>query len=152
MSSKNKYINSKNKEKESTEHTQVPICFVCGHKGHSQQFPLRTQLTPGQNSEPFFPFLKSHEPPTNYKPLNSDTIQACFLCFSLLIEQWDQYTKTNTPNERRIYWLKRCDNGIFTGAELSSQGEYAAQVLGLSHMSTSSNVNDKPLNLNYSKR
>lgn len=60
--------------------------------------------------------------------------------------------RSNTPYDRRIYWLKRCDDGIFTGAELSSQGEYVAQVLGLSNMSPSNSVNDKPLNLNYPKR
>lgn len=72
------------------------------------------------------------------------------------MQQWDQYETSNTPSERRIYWLKRCDNGLFTGAELSTQGEYASQVLGLSHISTGSNNDaiqtEKPLNLNFPKR
>ncbi|KAI5699319.1 uncharacterized protein LOC113469912 [Diaphorina citri] len=157
MSSKNKYINSKNKEEQKIhDGSQCHICFVCGHEGHSQYCILKTQPNPSRTSEPFFPFLKSHEPPAKYKQDQQDAVEACFLCFSLLIQQWDQYEKCNTPHERRIYWLKRCDNGLFTGAELSTQGEYAAQVLGLSHISTGNNVatipNDKPLDLNYPKR
>uniref|UniRef100_A0A8D9A350 Uncharacterized protein n=1 Tax=Cacopsylla melanoneura TaxID=428564 RepID=A0A8D9A350_9HEMI len=165
MSAKNKLMTAKSRQDPKRDNSNTPqscICFVCGHEGHSQHFLLRNQQSPTRASEPYFPFLKSHEPPANYKQSSSgvldNTVQACFLCFSLLIQQWEQYEKSNTPDERRIYWLKRCDNGIFTGAELSTQGEYAAQVLGLSHISNSSVgnhvvssvQNDKPLN--YAKR
>jgi len=54
------------------------------------------------------------------------------LCYSLLIGQWDRYERENVPARQRVYWLKRCDNGPFTGADLSTQGEYACQLLGLS--------------------
>lgn len=108
------------------------ICFVCGNIGHPDQYWLRAKPA-NSTSEPFFPFLESHEPPAGYRFNRQDpAVKSCYLCYSLLMQQWDHYQRDNTPHSRRIYWLKRCDNGPFTGAEMGMQGEYAAQILGLS--------------------
>ena len=55
----------------------------------------------------------------------------CYLCYRYLIEQWYRYQRENTPYQKRVYWLKRCDNGPYVGAEMISQGDYACQILGL---------------------
>ncbi|KAL5243014.1 hypothetical protein ACI65C_010424 [Semiaphis heraclei] len=114
------------------------VCFVCGNSGHSEQYWLRVRPPSAGPSDgtPHFPFLEMHEPPQGYRqPLNAkqdSAITSCYLCYSLLIGQWDRYERENVPARQRVYWLKRCDNGPFTGADLSTQGEYACQLLGLS--------------------
>ncbi|XP_034935974.1 uncharacterized protein px isoform X2 [Chelonus insularis] len=110
------------------------VCFVCGTIGHSDQYWLRVKPLPGSApSEPYFPFLESHEPPAGYRGegARSGAVKACSLCYALLLQQWESYERDARPHSQRIYWLKRCDGGPFTGAEMALQGEYAAQVLGL---------------------
>lgn len=116
------------------EEPQRNVCFVCGNVGHPEQYWLRVK--PSNNvSEPYFPFLESHEPPAGYRHSSATrqdpAVRACYLCYSLLMQQWERYQRDNTPHSRRLYWLKRCDNGPYTGAEMALQGEYAAQILGL---------------------
>lgn len=107
------------------------ICFVCGNVGHPDHYVLRSKPS-NNSSEAYFPFLESHEPPVGYRQNRQEsTVKSCFLCYSLLMQQWDRYQRDNTPHSRRLYWLKRCDNGPYTGAEMGMQGEYAAQILGL---------------------
>ncbi len=43
------------------------VCFVCGNVGHVEQYLLRSKPNPHNNSEPFFPFLETHEPPNGYR-------------------------------------------------------------------------------------
>lgn len=106
------------------------ICFVCGGHRNTDEFELATK--PSSPNQPHFPFLNTHEPPVNYPHTpGSKQVKACFLCYQLLMEQWDIYERDNTAHPRRIYWLKRRDNLPFTGADMSLQGEYASQVLGL---------------------
>ncbi|CAB3359325.1 Hypothetical predicted protein [Cloeon dipterum] len=106
------------------------VCFVCGGGGPAE-YPLRCK--PHDAGQPYFPFLETHEPPAGSEgPTGGDgTVRACFLCYSLLMQQWHIHERDNTPHVKRLYWLKRVDNGPYTGAEMLLQGEYAAQVLGL---------------------
>ncbi|XP_076296792.1 MAP7 domain-containing protein plexus [Lasioglossum baleicum] len=115
------------------------VCFVCGTVGHSEQYWLRVKPNPaGAPNEPYFPFLESHEPPAGYRGegARSGAVKACSLCYALLLQQWESYEQDARPHSQRIYWLKRCDGGPFTGAEMALQGEYAAQVLGLTNEQT----------------
>lgn len=117
----------------------IRICFVCGAVGHSEQHWLRVKpSTGGSPNEPYFPFLESHEPPNGYRGdgVRSGAVKACNLCYILLLQQWESYEREARPHSQRIYWLKRCDGGPFTGAEMALQGEYAAQVLGLTNDQT----------------
>jgi hypothetical protein len=50
-----------------------------------------------------------------------------------LSQQWEGFEKNKTPTIKRLYWLKRTDNGQYTGAEMNTQGEYAALLFGLHH-------------------
>ncbi len=103
-------------------------CFVCGSKGGSHVLHIKPR-----DKGAYFPFLEHHDPPKGCRPPNNGTIQACGVCYAFLIGQWDSFERTKTPAIKRLYWLKRCDDGQFTGAEMRIQGEYAAQVMGLQY-------------------
>ncbi|KAJ9573522.1 hypothetical protein L9F63_009086, partial [Diploptera punctata] len=130
------------------------VCFVCGNVGHPEQYWLRVKPSSnpsGGPTEPYFPFLESHEPPAGYRlETNSSptAVRACYLCYSLLMQQWDCYERDATPHSR---YINRCDNGPFTGAEMALQGEYAAQVLGLNASETThrNNFDVKHRNINF---
>lgn len=108
-------------------------CFVCGANGAADVYQLRTKPNCEKPSEPFFQFLETHEPPLGCKPLqpNQYSVRACILCYKNLNYQWDAYEREGKPHMQRMYWLKRSDGKPFTGADMSTQGEYAAQMLGL---------------------
>ncbi|CAL1547551.1 unnamed protein product [Lymnaea stagnalis] len=105
------------------------VCFVCGSLGGEYQ--LHSQPHEGQA---FFPFLEHHDPPKGSRIPGADGIvDSCRVCCAFLTQQWDTYERTNTPAIKRLYWLKRIDDGQFTGAEMKLQGEYMAQVMGLQY-------------------
>jgi hypothetical protein len=112
------------------------ICYVCGGRGAVDNYQLRVKPNPDQPREPYFPFLESaesHEPPHGIAPVGQNkTVRSCYLCYTLLNQQWDTYERDSKPYNQRIYWLKRVDGKNYTGAEMNMQGEYAAQMLGLS--------------------
>ncbi|XP_042880683.1 uncharacterized protein LOC122258659 isoform X2 [Penaeus japonicus] len=103
-------------------------CYVCGCP-RCAEYPLAIRQ---QASGPYFPFLETHEPPDGSEPPTADgRVLACFLCYSYLTQQWDLYERDKVPPVKRIYWLKRVDNGPYTGVEVGVQSEYASQLLGL---------------------
>ena len=105
------------------------ICFVCGSPGAETTLRVRQF-----DREPYFPFLLHHEPPKGARLPNSEgIIDSCAVCYMFLTQQWESYERSKTPAVKRLYWLKRSDNGSFTGAEMRIQGEYIAQVMGLQY-------------------
>ncbi|CAH1780403.1 unnamed protein product [Owenia fusiformis] len=108
---------------------RMEVCFVCGSYGAEWDI-----YTKPRNKGSYFAFLEHHDPPQGCSKPNKDGIvKSCNLCYAFLNQQWDSFEKTNTPMVKRLYWLKRADDGQFTGAEMRLQGEYAAQVLGLQY-------------------
>jgi len=104
------------------------VCYVCGSRGASCVLHVRPQ----ESGVSYFSFLESHVPPRGaVKPDCNGAVSACTVCSAFLNQQWDTFERTRTPLVKRLYWLKRIDNGAFTGAEMSVQGEYVAQLMGL---------------------
>jgi hypothetical protein len=117
----------------STTNNDETTCYVCGAAGTSELLILRVKPNHEKPSEPHFPFLETHEPPTgcsSIKP-NQQSVKSCYLCYTSLTGQWDAYEKDGKPHSQRLYWGKRMDGKPFTGADMTMQGEYASQVLGL---------------------
>lgn len=108
-------------------------CFVCGSNGATDSYQLRIKPNNEKPSESYFQFLETHEPPSGCNPIqpNQQTVKACYLCFNNLNCQWDAYERDGKPHMQRLYWSKRTDGKPFTGADMALQGEYAAQMLGL---------------------
>lgn len=109
------------------------VCFVCGANGASDSYQLRIKPNNEKPSESYFQFLESHEPPSGCNSIqpNQLSVRACYLCYSNLNLQWDAYERDGKPHMQRLYWSKRMDGKPFTGADMAMQGEYAAQMLGL---------------------
>nr|XP_036231296.1 uncharacterized protein LOC106618749 isoform X1 [Bactrocera oleae]XP_036231297.1 uncharacterized protein LOC106618749 isoform X1 [Bactrocera oleae]XP_036231298.1 uncharacterized protein LOC106618749 isoform X1 [Bactrocera oleae]XP_036231299.1 uncharacterized protein LOC106618749 isoform X1 [Bactrocera oleae]XP_036231300.1 uncharacterized protein LOC106618749 isoform X1 [Bactrocera oleae]XP_036231301.1 uncharacterized protein LOC106618749 isoform X1 [Bactrocera oleae]XP_036231302.1 uncharac len=109
-----------------------PLCYVCGGNGGCESLRVR----PNQDcpTEPYFPFLERHEPPNAVPKLTSTQtyVIACMLCYRSLREQWDAYERKKKPHLQRLYHMKRVDGKSYIGADIQTQGEYAAQMLGLS--------------------
>ncbi|XP_076111711.1 uncharacterized protein LOC143079965 [Mytilus galloprovincialis] len=105
------------------------ICFVCGSRGAENKLRIK----PCDN-EPYFPFLEHHDPPKGSSlPSKDGIVDSCRVCTAFLCQQWEAYERSHTPAIKRLYWLKRADNGHFTGAEMRLQGEYIAQIMGLQY-------------------
>ncbi|XP_071514955.1 uncharacterized protein [Panulirus ornatus] len=113
---------------ESGDGVKRPTCYVCGYP-RCGEYPLAVRQ---QATGPYFPFLETHEPPDGAEPPSPDgRVLSCFLCYSYLSQQWQLYERDKVPPVKRIYWLKRVDNGPYTGVEVGVQSEYASQLLGL---------------------
>jgi hypothetical protein len=115
------------------DETSALICFVCGSNTASDSYQLRIKPNNEKPSESYFQFLESHEPPAGCSPLqpNQQSVKACYLCYNNLNYQWEAYERDGKPHMQRLYWSKRVDGKPFTGADMALQGEYAAQMLGL---------------------
>ncbi|XP_033152452.1 uncharacterized protein LOC117135962 isoform X2 [Drosophila mauritiana] len=115
-------------------HVSMTICFVCGGHGSFEPQPLRIRHNAERPSESYFPFLERHEPPNGVPGVvpGQEYVWACMLCFRSLNEQWDAYERQKKPLLQRIYHMKRVDGKGYIGADVATQSEYAAQVLGLS--------------------
>lgn len=114
------------------EQVAASVCFVCG--GYGSYEAIRVRANPERAAEAHFPFLERHEPPVGVAAVaaNQVYVMACMLCFRSLHEQWDSYERQKKPLLQRIYHMKRVDGKGYIGADVATQSEYAAQMLGLS--------------------
>lgn len=109
------------------------VCYVCGFRGTAELYSLRVRPNAERPNEASFPFLEGHEPPNGLAPASQQTyVRVCSICYTLLMQQWETYEREGRPYSQRLYHMKRFDGKSFIGAEMSVQGEYAAQMLGLS--------------------
>lgn len=105
------------------------VCFVCGSLGAESGLRIKPH-----DRLPYFPFLEHHDPPKGARlPTSNGVVDCCRVCYAFLTQQWETYERSKTPAIKRLYWLKRADNGHFTGAEMRLQGEYIAQIMGLNY-------------------
>ena len=97
------------------------VCFVCGSPNSATHALHTRQLS----NEPYFPFLEHHEPPIGCEPLkNSGVVNACYVCFSFLLAQWESHERNNTPYSTRLYWLKRVDQQPYSGTDSQNQEDH----------------------------
>lgn len=95
-------------------------CYVCS--GPRAEYAVYSK--PFRDG-PFFPFLEHHQPPEGAENMRSDgRVLTCLVCYSFLNQQWDSHEKSNTPYNKRLYWLKRLDGGPFAGMEVNLQQDY----------------------------
>lgn len=97
----------------------MSVCFVCGSK---ITVTYKISAKQRQNGEAYFPFLENHQPPAGFGQLGEDSSKSvCTVCYMFLLQQWEAYERQNTPAVKRLYWLKRCDDKQFAGAEYTSR-------------------------------
>lgn len=131
----------------------LSICYVCGIRAQFEPYHIRSKPNPERPNEPYFPFLENHEPPNGLQnQYGSPIVRSCYMCYVLLTQQWENFEREGKPYNQRVYSFKRVDGKSFIGAEMSSQGEYAAQMLGLTaeHLPTSGSTNVRPSSQNDS--
>lgn len=146
LQTSNSKVNSNASAKGGDEMTAGAPCFACGASGASDSYQLRIKPNTEKPTESYFQFLETHEPPTGCNPIqpNQQSVKACYLCYNTLNLQWENYERDGKPHMQRIYWLNRKDGKPFTGADMAVQGEYAAQMLGLTDGPPHSNPNQQP--------
>ncbi|XP_015912037.1 uncharacterized protein [Parasteatoda tepidariorum] len=98
----------------------ISTCYVCA--GSRAEYIICSKP---HADAPFFPFLEQHQPPEGAESMRSDgRVLVCNVCYNLLNQQWNSFEKTKTPYTKRLYWLKRLDNGPFAGMDLNLQQDY----------------------------
>ncbi|XP_078485569.1 uncharacterized protein LOC144742369 [Ciona intestinalis] len=85
------------------------VCFVCGNStSESNISPLFSRSQRTHHNAPFFPFLEYHDPAPGASPMQDDwSVDACFVCKSILAQQWESFERGRMPIGKRLYWLKR---------------------------------------------
>ncbi|CAN7982348.1 unnamed protein product [Ixodes hexagonus] len=92
------------------------ICYVCSAPG--ADYPVQSRA---RDRGPYFPFLETHVPPLGAdRPTSEGAVLACSVCYSFLTQQWEAHEQNRTPRNKRMYWLKRSDNGPFAGMDTGS--------------------------------
>ena len=77
------------------------VCYVCGLAAYPV-YIIHNKQRPGQDDQPWFPFLATHEKPAGANlPDANGGVQACTLCYSILINQWEVQEREKVPPASR---------------------------------------------------
>lgn len=102
------------------EPRNVSYCYVCS--GARAEYSI---FSKPYGDHPFFPFLEHHQPPEGAESMRPDgRVLTCLVCYTFLTQQWESFEKNKTPQNKRIYWLKRLDGGPFAGMDANLQQDY----------------------------
>lgn len=108
-------------------HVTARLCFVCGGAPARLPLPSRQLFDASGKCLPFFPFLEKHPAPPGAEVTSPEgCVLACNVCYALLLQQWESYEIQRVPLSKRTYWLKRLDNGPFSGLDIRAE-EYQQQ-------------------------
>lgn len=110
-----KQVEVHDQRREYKQQDRSNVCFICGSRGHSEQWAVVARPEQAPPGEPHYPFLEGHTPPAGYRGGAGPARLVCRLCRALLRQQWDCYEREGRPHAQRLYWLKRVDGKSFTG-------------------------------------